>query len=104
MKLKTLFTALALSIATSAFAADKATLKDGVDAEVKAAIEAAQKANSDVPTGFAWRDSGKQLEDAIKAANGGDNDKAKNLAAEVKTAAENGVKQAEAGKSAGPRF
>ncbi len=104
MKLQTLFTALALSVATSAFAADEVALKDGVDAKVKAAIEAAQKANSDVPTGFEWRDSSKQLEDAIKAANDGDNDKAKKLAATVQAAAENGVKQAETSKNAGPRF
>lgn len=106
MKLKALFAGLALVISVSVFAADadKGGLKDGVDAKVKAAIEAAEKANEAVPTGFEWRDSKKQLEEAIAAANDDDNDKAKKLAAKVEAAAENGVKQAETSKDAGPRF
>lgn len=106
MKLKALFAGLALVMSVSVFAADadKGGLKDSVDAEVKAAIEAAEKANKAVPTGFEWRDSKTQLDEAIAAANDGDNDKAKKLAATVEAAAENGAKQAEAAKNAGPHF
>lgn len=106
MKLKALFAALALSLATSAFAADeKPTLKDSVDAEVKEAVEAAQAANKEAEEiGFAWRDSSKQIEEAIKAANEGENDKAKELAAMVMNAVEQGKKQAELAKDAGPRL
>lgn len=105
MKIKALFAATALVFATSAFAADKPTLKDGVDADVKAAIEAAQASNKAAnEVGFGWRDSKKQLEGAIKAANDGDNKKATKLANQVKLAGEMGLKQAEKAKTAGPRF
>lgn len=106
MKLTALFAGLALVASASVFAAgaDKVTLKDSVDAAVKADIEAAEKANKDVPSGFEWRDSKQELEAAIEAANDGDNDKAGQLAETVSKAAENGMKQAETAKNAGPHF
>lgn len=102
MKIKALFAAVVLTFSSAAFAED---LKDGVDADVKAAIEAAQASNKAAKeAGFEWRDSGKEIKGAIKAANEGDNKKAMKLASKVKMAGEMGLKQAEKAKNAGPRF
>lgn len=102
MKIKALFAAVVLTFSTAAFAED---LKDSVDADVKAAIEAAQASNkAAAEAGFEWRDSGKEIKGAIEAANEGDNDKAMKLANKVKMAGEEGLKQAEKAKNAGPRF
>lgn len=123
MKLKALFAAVTLSLMTSiAFAGSHggdATLKDDVDAEVKAAIESALAANEKaVEANFEWlwaspvrgmwkgskQTNSKILVQAIEMANNGENDKAKSLAAFIETAANEGLKQAELSKNAGPRF
>ncbi|MGB0846798.1 MAG: hypothetical protein ACPGSM_08730 [Thiolinea sp.] len=117
MKIKALLAGLALCVATSAFAADKPTLKDGVDAGVKAAIESAMEANKAAkaakaewlwakPVRKMWgkgkKTSSKVLQDAINLANEGKNDEAKALAAYIENAAKQGVMQAEKMKKAGP--
>ena len=117
MKIKALLAGLALCVATSAFAADKPTLKDDVDAGVKAAIEAAVEANKAAKAADAewlwarperkmWKGSrqtsSKVINQAIEMANDGKNDKAKALAEFVTNAAKQGLMQAEKAKKAGP--
>lgn len=119
MKIKTLLAGLALCVATSAFAADKPTLKDGVDAGAKAAIEAAIAANkaakdADVewiwanPVGGIWKktrglmSSTRILEQAIELANDGKNEAAIKAANYIENAAKNGLEQAKKAKNAGP--
>lgn len=129
MNFKALFAALALSLMTSvAFAAEEkkaeateakadkpaetkkeetVELKADVDAEVKAAIEAAKTANDAAKkAGFEWywggKPAGKQLEDAIKAANDGKKDNAMKIAKMVEIAGVQGQEQAAKAKTAGP--
>ena len=117
MKFKALLAGLTLCVATSAFAADKPTLKEGVDTEVKAAIEAAQEANKAAkaagvewlwakPVGKMWKGkkqtNTKIISQAIEMANEGKNDEAKKLATYVANASKQGVMQAEKAKKAGP--
>jgi hypothetical protein len=127
MKLNVLFISLALSFAvTGAFAADhkkvaeakpvaaaakddKVALKDNADPEVKAAIEAADKANSAAKkAGFEWfmkdKSMSEHLQDAIKASNDGDKETALKLAKKVEAAGTAGLDQAEKAKTAGPTF
>lgn len=119
MKIKALLAGLALCVATSAFAADKPTLKDGVDAKAKEAIEAAMAANkaakdADVewiwarPVGGIWKktrglmSSTRILEQAIERANEGDNEAAITMANYIENAAKQGLDQAKKAKNAGP--
>ena len=135
MNLKALFAAVALSVmASTAWAADdkkpadakpaeakaadakpaeaakaeeKVTLKADADADVKAAIDAAQAANDAAKkAGFEWnwggKSASKQLEDAIKAANAGKKEDALKIAKAVETAGKQGQEQAEKAKTAGP--
>ena len=117
IKMKALLASLALCVATSAFAADKPTLNDNVDAGVKAAIVAAMDANKAAKAaGVEWiwarpvrkmwkgkkKTASKVLYQAIEMANEGKNDKAKMLAEYVENSAKQGVMQAEKAKNAGP--
>jgi hypothetical protein len=134
MKLNVLFISLALSFAVSgAFAAghkkaethakpaetsakpadaskdDKAVLKADAAPEVKAAIEAADKADSAAKkAGFEWfvkdKTMSDYLQDAIKASNDGDKETALKLAKKVEAAGTAGLDQAEKAKTAGPTF
>lgn len=110
MKFKALLAGLALAVATSGVVAkdkgkEELKLNDKVDKEVKTAIEeATAEHKAAVKVGFGWRDSGKQLKEAIKAANDGEDDKAKKLAAAVKLAGERGQEQAKLAEDAAPRF
>ena len=119
LKIKALLAGMALCVTTSAFAADKPTLKEGVDAGAKTAIEAAMAANkaakaADVewiwarPVGGIWKktrglmSSTRILEQAIELANDGKNDEAIKAANYIANAAKNGIMQAEKAKKAGP--
>ncbi len=117
MKIHLLFAGLALCIATSAIAADKPTLQDGVDAGAKAAIESALAANKAAkaakvewlwakPVRKMWKGNKKTatkvLEQAIEMANDGKHEDAKKLAAYVENAAKQGVMQADRAAKAGP--
>lgn len=130
MKLKVLFTAVALSVMVStAFAADekkagdakpaeakadakkeeKVALKDDASAELKAAYEAAEKENSAAKkAGFEWFMSDKAmskiLEDGVKAANEGKDEDAMKIFKKVEAAGKAGQAQAETGKTAAPQF
>jgi hypothetical protein len=99
MKLKALFAALAIAMtANFATAEDKAA----DPAAAIAAAEEARKAAADA--GFEWRDTGKMIEDAQKAADAGEADKAIQIAEAAKLQGEMGLKQAELAKTAAPRF
>lgn len=130
MNLKALFAAVALSVmAATTWAADdkkaaeakpaeakaadakpaeeKVALKADADADVKAAIDAAQTANDAAKkAGFEWfmsgKPAGKLLEDAIKAANDGKKEDALKIAKAVENAGKQGQEQAEKAKTAGP--
>lgn len=117
MNFKALLAALALSLMASvAFAAeekkaeakaDAVELKAGVDADVKAAIEAAKTANDAAKKAkFEWywggKPASKHLEDAIKAANDGKTEDAMKIAKLVELAGVQGQEQAEKSKTAGP--
>lgn len=132
MKLNVLFTSLVLAIAvTGAHAADdkkaadakpaeasakpadaakdKVALKEGADADVKAAIEAAETANSAAKkAGYEWfwkdKPASDHLQDAIKAANDGKKEDAIKLAKKVEAAGNAGIKQAEVAKTTTPRI
>lgn len=139
MKLKALFTSLALSLLVSvAFAADdkkaddakpaeakaadskpaegkkeekkeeKVALKDGASDELKAAYEAAEKENAAVPKGFGWfwgdMTASQQLEAGVKAANDGKDEDAMKIFKKVAAAGKTAQEQAEAAKTAAPRF
>lgn len=138
MNLKALFAAVALSLLTSvAFAADdkkaeeaaakpakeatadakpaeakkddKVALNADADAEVKAAIEAADAANSAAKkAGFEWfwkdKPASDHLQDAIKAANDGKKEDAMKLAKAIETAGKQGQEQAAAAKTVAPRI
>lgn len=94
----------------SAQAADaKPTLNADVDAELKTLIEAAATANEAAKkAGFEWywanQPASDHLNDAIKAANAGDKEKAMKTAKLVKIAGEQGQLQAEAAKTVKPRI
>lgn len=119
MKLKVFLAGLALCMSTSAFAADAPTLKEGVDASVKTAIEAALEANkaakeADVewiwanPVADIWEKtrglmtSSRILEQAIELANDGKNDAAIKAANYIENAAKQGLEQAKLVSKAGP--
>lgn len=134
MKLKALFTSLALSLLVSvAFAADKkahdakpaeakaadsksaegkkedkVALKDDASAELKAAYEAAEKENKAVPKGFEWfwddMTASEQLEAGVKAANEGKDEDAMKIFKKVEAAAKASQEQAEKAKTAAPRI
>ncbi|MBU0656547.1 MAG: hypothetical protein KJ914_15600 [Gammaproteobacteria bacterium] len=111
MKLKALFTAVALSVMVStAFAADdKVALKGDASAELKAAYESAEKENSAAKkAGFEWFMDGKAmskiLEDGVKAANEGKDEDAMKTFKKVEAAGKAAQAQAEAAKTAAPHF
>lgn len=130
MKLKALFTSLALSLLVSvAFAADdkkaddakpaeakaeakkedKVALKDDASAELKAAYEAAEKENSAAKkAGFEWAANeepmSKILESGVVAANEGKDEDAMKIFKTVEAAGKAGQEQAEKAKTAVPRF
>ncbi len=94
MKLKLLLATLTLSFSTSVFA----------DAAMDAinAAKAAQKEAKALK--FEWRDMGKTIKKAEKAAKDGKNDKAIKLAKIVTGQLDAVKKQAAIAKDAGPRF
>lgn len=106
--------ALAIGVALSGCATtgggnEKATLSSSAKPEVKAAIASAETANvAAAKAGFEWYMNGKSmsdnLQDAIKAANSGDDAKALKLAKTVELSGMEGQKQAELAKTAGPHF
>ncbi|MEZ5448880.1 MAG: hypothetical protein R3E95_21830 [Thiolinea sp.] len=119
MKIKALLAILALSATTTAFAADAPTLKDDVDADTKAAIEAAIAANEAAQgVHFEWiwarpvhdmwsgklQDNGEILTQAITMANEGKTEEAKKAAAFVEMAAQQGLKQSTLMDKAGPEL
>lgn len=88
---------------------EKVALSSGAKPETKAAITAAETANTAaVAAGYEWfwkdKPASKHLQDAIKAANSGDDKAAVKLAKEVEVAGIQGQAQAEAAKTAAPRF
>ena len=69
------------------------------------AISAAEQANAKAASvGHEWRDTAKLLKQAKDALAKGDSQQAVKLAEQARLFGEAGVKQAEAQKSAGPRF
>ncbi len=88
---------------------EKPTLSSSAKPETKAAITAAETANNAAKAaGFEWfwgtKSASKHLEDAIKAANKGDDAAAVKLAKKIELAGIEGQKQAEVAKTAGPKF
>ncbi len=88
---------------------DKVALNADADAEVKAAIEAAETANSAAKkAGFEWfwkdKPASDHLQDAIKAANDGKKEDAMKLAKAIETAGKQGQEQAAAAKTVAPRL
>jgi hypothetical protein len=85
------------------------TLNDSVSAELKAAIDAADKANqASAKAGFEWfwsdKSGSEHVQEAIKLANAGDDKKALQLAKLVELAGKQGLEQAEKSKKAKPDF
>ena len=85
------------------------TLNDNVSAELKAAIEAADKANkASAKVGFEWFWSDKSgtehVQEAITLANAGEDKKAMQVAKLVELAGKQGLEQAEKSKKAKPDF
>jgi len=75
------------------------------DGHVAKAIDGAKTAyNEAVSTGFAWRDTGKMIKAAEKAAADGDEEKALDLAAKAKAQAEAAIAQAAREANAAPRI
>jgi hypothetical protein len=75
------------------------------DGHVAKAIEGAKMAYDEaVNTGFAWRDTGKMIKAAEKAAADGDQEKALDLAAKAKAQAEAAIAQAAREANAAPRI
>ncbi len=88
---------------------EKTTLSSSAKPETKAAITAAETANNAAKAaGFEWywgnKATSKHLQDAIKAANNGDDAAAVKLAKQIELAGIQGQAQAEAAKTAGPKF
>lgn len=88
---------------------EKVTLSSSAKPETKAAITAAETANNAAKAaGFEWywgnKSTSKHLQDAIKAANNGDDAAAVKLAKKIELAGIQGQAQAEAAKTAGPKF
>ncbi|CAA6803184.1 MAG: Unknown protein [uncultured Thiotrichaceae bacterium] len=119
MKLKVFLAGLTLCMSTSAFAADAPTLKEGVDAAVKTAIEsalAANKAAKEADVEWIWANpvdniwektrglmsSTRVLEQAIEMANDGKNDEAIRAANYIENAAKQGLEQAKLIPKASP--
>ncbi len=119
MKLKVFLAGLALCMSTSTFAADAPTLKEGVDAGVKTAIEsalAANKAAQEADVEWIWANpvddiwektrglmsSSRILEQAIELANDGKNEAAIRAANYIENAAKQGLEQAKLIPKAGP--
>jgi len=119
MKLKIFLAGLALCISTTAIAADKPTLNDGVDAGVKTAIESALAANKlakeagvewiwAAPVGGIWEKtrglmrSTNILDQAIEMANDGKNEAAIKAANYIENAAKQGLEQSKIMPKAGP--
>lgn len=94
MKIKSLFVAATLVLASSTVSADPAA--------AIAAAEDARKAAAEV--GFEWRDTKKMIKEAQAALDAGEKEKAMKLADAAKMQGEMGLKQAELAKEAGPRF
>ena len=89
--------------------AKQATLNDSVAADLKSAIEAADKANkAAAKAGFDWfwdeKSGAEHLQEAIKLANAGEDKKAMQLAKLVELAGKQGLEQAAKAKKAGPSF
>ena len=85
------------------------TLNDTVSAELKAAIEVADKANkASAKAGFEWFWSDKSgtehVQEAITLANAGEDKKAMQVARLVELAGKQGLEQAEKSKKAKPDF
>lgn len=86
------------------------TLNPFASKQLKETVAAAQAANEQAKAaGFEWfwsnKPASKHLEDAIKTANDkNDEEKAMEIALKVKQSAEQALLQAEAAKTAGPRF
>lgn len=119
MKLNIILAAALLSLSSTVMAKDKVTLNEGVDADVKAAVESAQTLAKQAKAeklewfwakGAAINVKGKKLTtsklmtQAIKLANDGKNDEAKKIASFIEKTVTAAIKQAEIAKNAGPRF
>ena len=117
MNVKTLAVAAILSWSANTIAGDAPTLNDGVDAEVKAAVESAitaNKAAKEVNAEWVWadpinemwtgslQDNSKILDQVIEMANAGKNEEAKKTAVFIEMSAKAGVEQAAKAKAAGP--
>lgn len=94
---------------TGGGANEKVALSSSASAAAKTAITAAETANTAAKTaGFEWfwkdKAASDHLQDAIKAANSGDDKTALKLAQQVEQAGIQGQAQAEVAKTAGPRF
>ncbi len=80
-------------------------LAQAIDPEVQKAIDAAIEVNEKADKmGFQWRDAGKFIKQAQKAAESGDKKKALQLAEKARIQGELAIEQAKAQANAGPRF
>lgn len=117
MKIKAFFAATMFCVATSAFAGDAPSFKEGVDADAKAAVETAIEANKAAskakgewfwakPVRKMWTGSkmtnGKILDQAIEMVNEGKNDEAKAVASFIEMAVTQSQEQAKLAPKAGP--
>jgi len=79
--------------------------KKSIDPSVQKAIDNAVAANKQAASiGYEWRDAEELIDDAKKAAEAGDNDKALSLANEARSEGDLAYEQGLSQKNAGPRF
>lgn len=79
--------------------------KQAIDTSVQKAIDDAVAANKKAASvGYEWRDAGKFIKEATKAAEEGDKEKALSLANKAKSEGELAYQQGMSQKNAGPRF
>lgn len=97
MKKTLLLASLVFGFSQFAIAGDKADVNGAIDA-----AKEAQKSTQAV--GFEWRDMGKMIKKAEKAAKEGKSDKAIKIANTVVMHSEAALKQAELAKSASPKL
>lgn len=105
MKIHSMMAAAALSVVLAAGCASTGTQSSAVEAEYNQAITAAESARQQAAKiGGEWRDTGKMIEAARKAAGEGKYDEALSLAEQARVQSVLGYEQAMSQQAAGPLF
>jgi len=105
MKIHSMMAAAALSVVLATGCASTSTQSSAVEAEYNQAITAAEAARQQAAKiGGEWRDTGKMIEAARKAAGEGKYDEALSLAEQARVQSVLGYEQAMSQQAAGPLF